>query len=72
MTLSEAEFRVKMPCPSRYGAGCWAAWPLGNSGGAVARREASTLCSLAVEEAALTASYPDDILNVNETGLPGL
>jgi hypothetical protein len=152
-----------MPCRSRYGASCWAAYPLGNSRGAAAFHESSILChpcrgfadirdsphrchgglrcdvppglpatritaryfgvaqfekrrglsvpcfsgrrgpyktiriscscrgttlpcpagaaqlvvfnapeSLPVEEAALTASYPDDILNVNETGLPGL
>ena len=32
----------------------------------------NTTESLRVAEVALTASYPDDILNVNETGLPGL
>ena len=164
MTLSELEFRVKMPCPSRYGGSYRAACPLANSRGAVAFRESSILChpcrsfadirdsphrchggyvvtslrglpatritiryltvtqfdkqralsvpkstgrrglyktmrvscgcrgpalpcpawaaqlvvlfnapeSLPVEEAALTASYPNDILNVNETSLPGL
>src|SRR5258706_15794495 len=55
MTLSEAEFRVKMPCPSRYGA----TLVRGRLRGPV-------------KAAALTASNPDDILNVNETGLSGL